>query len=397
MNTHTDEKEEEMIPLSKTALNQAPSGIRKMFELAKEYDNVINLCIGEPGFPTAENIINACKEGLDKGYTKYTSNAGIDGLRKELARKLKRENGISADPDTQIIVTAGGVEAVLLTILTTVSQGDEVLVPTPCWPNYSEQIKIAGGIMVPVPCLEKNGFVPQAVDIEQKITDKTKVLILNSPCNPTGAMIPEEELWRIRDIVLKYNLTVISDQPYERLVYDGRRAVSIGALPDMDEHTVTVNTFSKTYAMSGWRVGYGTGPAHVIAEMVKLKEQTSSSVNASAQYACIEALKNSELTIQKMLEGYTDRRKILIDGLNECKGVHCLYPAGAFYAFANIESFGVTAEELAIDILQKVQVVVTPGTAFGEAGEGFIRMSFASSEEELREAVKRLKNYFNEK
>ncbi len=382
-----------MIRLSETALQMQDSGIRAMFELAKDYDQVINLCIGEPGFPTPLNVIEAGKEALDLGYTKYTSNAGILPLREELSRKLLRENGITADPETQVIVTAGGVEAVLLAILVTVNPGDEALVPTPCWPNYDKQLQIAGGRMVPVPCTEENCFVPKAEDIESRITEKTKALILNSPNNPTGAVIPRSELERIREVVLRHDLTVISDEPYERLIYGGEKHVSIASLPDMADRTITVNTFSKTFAMSGWRVGYGAGPKNAIAAMIKLKEQTSSSVNAAAQYACIEALRGTEEAIRRMVKGYEANREILIDGLNACRGIHCLCPPGAFYAFANIQGFGMTSQEMAIKILKEARVVTTPGTAFGDSGEGFLRMSFASSPEELRVAVQRL-NYF---
>lgn len=375
--------------------NPPVSGIRYMFELADKYENVVKLCIGEPGFPTPDFIIQAGQEALEKGYTKYTSNAGIQMLREAIARKMDRENHIQADPQTEIIVTAGGVEAVLLAFLVTVGRGDDVLIPDPSWPNYPEQVRMACGNPVRIPTYEVDNFVPLAENIEKAITPRTRVLVLNSPNNPTGAVIPREEMMRIRDVVLKYNLTVISDEPYERLIYDGNEHISIASLPDMKEHVITVNTFSKTYAMSGWRVGYGVGPRNAIQAMVLLKEYTSSSVNAAAQYACAAALDRAESDIMRMVNGYQHNRDILIQGLNECKGIVCPVPKGAFYAFANVKGLGMTSQELAEDLVKEVQVVTTPGTAFGNCGEGYLRFSYASSEKDLREALHRLKQYCN--
>lgn len=375
--------------------NPPVSGIRYMFELADKYENVVKLCIGEPGFPTPDFIIQAGQEALEKGYTKYTSNAGIQMLREAIARKMDRENHIQADPQTEIIVTAGGVEAVLLAFLVTVDRGDDVLIPDPSWPNYPEQVQMACGNPVRIPTYEVDNFVPLAENIEKAITPRTRVLVLNSPNNPTGAVIPREEMMRIRDVVLKYNLTVISDEPYERLIYDGNEHISIASLPDMKEHVITVNTFSKTYAMSGWRVGYGVGPRKAIQAMVLLKEYTSSSVNAAAQYACAAALDRAESDIMRMVNGYQHNRDILIQGLNECKGIVCPVPKGAFYAFANVKGLGMTSQELAEDLVKEVQVVTTPGTAFGNCGEGYLRFSYASSEKDLREALHRLKQYCN--
>ncbi|BFL46596.1 pyridoxal phosphate-dependent aminotransferase [Lactonifactor longoviformis] len=381
--------------LSERGLNPPVSGIRAMFELAREYDNVINLCIGEPGFPTPPNVIGAGRDALYKGYTKYTPNAGIPGLREALSQKLLRENKIQADPETEIIVTAGGVEAVLLAMMVTVNPGDEVLVPIPSWPNYPEQIKFVGGTMVPVPAYEKDGFVPTKENIEERITEKTKVLVLNSPNNPTGGVISRGEMEEICKLVRKHDLTIISDEPYERLLYDGAEHVSPASLPNMKEHVITVNTFSKTFAMSGWRVGYASGPKQAIGAMVQIIEQVTSSVNAAAQYACIEALNHTEKAIQKMVKGYQRNRDILVEGLNGCKNVSCRCPLGAFYAFPNIQDTGLTSAQLAADIVKEVQVVTTPGPAFGIYGEGYLRLSYASSETEIREAVKRLQQYFN--
>lgn len=376
-------------------INPPVSGIREMFELADQYDDVINLCIGESGFPTPRNVIEAGREGLLKGYTKYTPNAGVPALREALSEKLERENHIKADPQKQIIVTAGGVEAVLLAILATVDEGDEVLVPCPYWPDYPEQIRLAGGRIREVPTYEKDGFIPLADTIQKYITERTRVLILNSPNNPTGAVIPREELEKIRDLAVQYDLTVISDEPYERLVYDSRGHVSIGSLEGMGERTITANTFSKTYAMSGWRVGYACGPEKIIQAMILLKEQTSSSVNACAQYACIEALKNTDREVKEMVSQYRQHRDFMVSKLNECRRISCRKPEGAFYVFVNIQETGMTSYELAKKILKEVKVVVTPGTGFGKYGEGYIRISCGPSMEELERAANRLSAFFS--
>lgn len=378
---------------SSRTISPPVSGIREMFELAEQYENVINLCIGEPGFDTPLNIIEAGREGLLKGYTKYTPNAGIPMLRDALAEKMEKENHIKVDPNKEIIVTAGGVEAVLLAILATVDIEDEILVPAPHWPNYPEQIKIAGGRMVEVPVYEKDKFVPLAENIEKKITKKTKVLILNSPNNPTGAVIPLNEMKKIRDLAIKYDFTVISDEPYEKLLYDGAEHVSIASLEGMHERTITVNTFSKTYAMSGWRVGYACGPEKIIQAMILLKEHTSSSVNACAQYACVEALKNTDRVVTEMVKEYKARRDFVVSALKKCNFMKLQVPLGAFYVFANIQNTGMSSNDLAKKILKETRVAITPGTGFGPYGEGFLRISYASSMENLKEAMKRIQMF----
>lgn len=377
--------------ISQRALNSPASGIRKMFELANSYDNVINLCIGEPGFTTPKNIIEAGKKALDEGHTKYTSNAGVIELRRVLAEKLKKENGIDVDPEKEIIVTTGAGEAIILTLLALVDEGDEVIIPDPSWPNYLGHIATVGGKVVPVKTFEKDEFGLKAENIRKVITDKTKVIIVNSPSNPTGAIISKQELIEIGKIAKENNIIVLSDEPYEKLIYDDMTHFSLGSCSEFKEHVVTVNSFSKTYAMTGWRVGYACGPEYIIKTMVKLQENLSSCVNSASQQACVEAITGPQDEVYKMVEEYKRRRDILVKGLNELKGVSCIVPKGAFYAFPNIKELGMSSKEVAETIIKEVQVVTTPGSAFGEAGEGYLRLSFASSLDDIVEALERLK------
>lgn len=377
--------------LSLRALNSPASGIREMFELANDYDNVINLCIGEPGFITPANVINAGKRALDEGHTKYTSNAGVIELRRVLAEKLKKDNGIEADPENELIVTTGAGEAIVLTLLALVNDGDEVIIPNPSWPNYLGHIATVSGKAVLVETLEEEGFSLKAEAVKKAITDKTKVIIVNSPSNPTGAIIPKEELIEIGKIAKENDIVIVSDEPYEKLIYDGATNFSLGSCEEFKDHVVTVNSFSKTYAMTGWRVGYAHGPEYIIKAMVKLQENLSSCVNSASQQACIEAITGSQDAVYEMVEEYRKRRDMLVSGLNELPGVSCIVPKGAFYAFSNIKKLGMTSSEVAKTIIREVQVVTTPGSAFGSAGEGYLRLSFASSMEDIVEALNRLK------
>lgn len=378
--------------LSKRALNSPPSGIREMFELANNYDDVINLCIGEPGFTTPNNIIEAAKKALDKGHTKYTSNAGIIELRRVLAEKLEKDNGIKADPENELIVTTGAGEAIVLSLMALVDEGDEVILPNPAWPNYLGHIATVGGVVVSVDTFEEDNFSLKAEAIKKAITDRTKVIIVNSPSNPTGAIMNKDELIEIGKLAKENNIMVISDEPYEKLIYGGKTHFSLASVEEFKDNVITINSFSKTYAMTGWRVGYAHGPKEIISAMVKLQENLSSCVNASAQVAGIEAIIGPQNAVCEMVEEYRKRRDLLVEGLNELKGVSCIVPDGAFYAFPNIKALGKSSKEVAETIIREVQVVTTPGSAFGTAGEGYLRLSFASSTEDIIEALDRLKN-----
>ncbi len=377
-----------MINVSKRCETRPASGIRAMGDMAAQYSNVLHLGIGEPNFNIGANVAEALKKAVDAGKNKYTPTAGIPELRSAIALKLKRENGIDCEA-ASVLVNHGASESIMAAILGVADYGDEVLVPDPSWPNYQGQVHMAGCKTVFYPLLEKDKFHAKAEQIEKRITPKTKLLILNSPSNPTGGVTTREELQAIADLVKKHNIAVISDEPYEKLLYDGAAHVSIGSLPGMQDYVFTVNTFSKSYAMTGLRVGYVQGPLSAMPAIVKIQEGLSSCVNAPAQWAALEALQGSQDYIAEMLEHYTRRRKLLLDGLNALPGVSCLAPEGAFYAFPNISKLG-RSQDVAVDWLKRAQLITIPGSSFGEAGEGFIRVCFAVSEATIKETLSRL-------
>lgn len=386
-----------MIEISKNALSMPTSGIRAMTVLASRYDNVVSFGLGEPDFPTPENIIEAGCDALRNGWTKYVSNQGIPLLLSALAEKMRSYNGMAHVTEDNIHITFGAGQALLLTMETVLNPGDEVIIPTPCFPNYFGYVHMAGGISVIVPTKEENGFRVTASDIEAKITSHTKAILINSPCNPTGAVLTEADIRAIAEVARVHNLIVISDEPYEAIIYDGQKSFSMGSIPGMEDLVITVNSFSKSYAMTGWRIGYVVAPKAVRERMTLLQESMGSSVTAMCQKAAVEAITGSQDTVDAMCREYEKRRNLLVEGLNQVQGFSCIKPGGAFYAFPNIKSFGVPSQELAVNILNEVQVLATPGSAFGEGGEGYLRFSYASSEEAILEGIRRLKKMFGEK
>lgn len=374
--------------ISRRAETTPRSGIREMFDLAARYDDVVSLGIGEPGFQTPPHIVEAGIKALLEGHTKYTPNAGISQLREAIAAKMS-DYGLHVNGEN-VIVTTGAGEAVLLALLVTTDPGDEVIIPDPCWPNYFGHAAIAGVNLKLAKAYEKDHFHLNAASIESVLTPRTRALIINTPSNPTGAVLSKQELEEISEIVLKYGLKVISDETYSEIIYDGRKHVSIASLPDMADRTIVVNSFSKTYAMTGWRVGFAAGDSNSIAQMAKLQESVSSCVNASAQQACLAALNGPQDCVREMVEGYRERRDLLLRGLREIKGVSCIVPEGSFYAFPNIKKLSTSSKEAAMTFLDKAHVVVVPGTAFGESGEGYIRISFCGSRESINKGLDRL-------
>ncbi len=386
-----------MMQMSKSALTMPTSGIRAMTVLAAKYDNVLSFGLGEPDFPTPQNIINAGRNALDEGWTKYVANQGIAPLLSALAEKMRKYNGMEYVTEENLHITFGAGQALLLTMETILEPGDEVIVPTPCFPNYFGYIHMAGGTSVIVPTCEENGFRVTAEEIKSKITTRTKAIILNSPCNPTGAVLTEADIRQIAAVAVEHNLIVISDEPYEAIIYDGQKNFSIGSIPEMKDLVITINSFSKSYAMTGWRIGYVAAPVEVREQMPLLQESMGSSVTAACQIAACEAITGSQETVEKMCSQYERRRDILVEGLNQVQGFSCINPGGAFYVFPNVKSFGILSQDLAVKILDQVQVLTTPGSAFGDSGEGYLRFSYASSEETIREGITRLKRMFGEK
>ena len=384
--------------LSQAAMTAERSGIRRMFELAKSYDDAINLTLGEPGFATPDYIVEAAVASLRAGKTKYTPNAGIKPLRDAIAHKLKSENGILCDPNKNIIVTAGATQGLMLAIATLVDKGDEVIIQGPNWPDYKGQLDTVGAKAVYACVSEENDFKMTAALIEPLITEKTKLIIINSPSNPTGGVLDEADLWEIAALVKKHKIFIISDEPYEKLVYDGFKQKSLAAIADgIEDYVITVNSLSKTYAMTGFRVGYVCACERIIKEMTKLQEFMIASVPEPMQEAAVKALLEADADVKQMVEYYDRNRRLLVDGLNTINGFSCHLPKGAFYVFANITGFGMTSVEAAEHILAKTHVVTAPGSAFGEGGEGYIRICYASKYEQLQEALARLEAAFGRK
>ena len=386
-----------MMNLSTAAQNALPSGVRRMFELAKKYDDSINLTLGEPGFTAPEHVIEAGIKGLKDKKTKYTPNAGIKELRDAIARKLEKENGIKCDPDKNLIVTAGATQALMLAMVTLVNPGDEVIIQGPNWPDYRGQIDMVNAKTVYAKVDEKNEFKMTADVIEPLITDKTKLIIINSPSNPTGGVLDWEDLLEIAELVKKYKIFIISDEPYERLVYDGFEQKSLASIPGIEDYVLTINSLSKTYAMTGFRVGYICANENIVENLVKLHENMIASVPEPMQLAAAEALYHGEKDVEEMVQYYDRNRHLIVEGLNKIKGFSCLCPKGAFYVFPNITGFGMSSRETAEYILEKTHVVTSPGDAFGPDGEGYIRICYASKYEDIKEALSRMEKAFGTK
>jgi len=369
--------------LSKTASNYPASGIRYMFDLAAQYDDLINLGVGEPNFKTPQDIKKAGKKAIDEDYTHYVSNAGIVELRQSIVDKYKRE-----------LVTVGAMEAILLTLITIINPGDEVIVTNPCYPNYLGQIMMVGGKVISVPLYEENEFKLQAEDLKKAITPKTKAIFLNSPNNPVGAVLDKEDIEVLEEVIQKHNLIVISDEVYEKILFDGHTHFSMAQIPEVKDKIVIINSFSKTYAMTGWRIGYAViGDKDIISRMPKLQEGITSCVSSFIQKAAVEAINGPQDAVDRMVADYARRRDILIDGLNAIPGIKCMKSPGSFYAFPNIKAFGKTSFDFAVELLKEAGVVGVPGSAFGSMGEGYLRFSFANSDENLKEAVNRITEY----
>lgn len=379
-------------PLSKMVAEMEPSGIRRFFDVASTMDNVISLGVGEPDFDTPWHIREEGIYSLEKGRTFYTSNAGLLPLRKEVCTYLKRRFALSYDSD-EVIITVGGSEAIDIAFRTMLDPGDEVIVPEPCFVSYVPCITMAGGLPVRLALEEKDEFKLTKQKLLSAITDKTKMVVLPFPNNPTGAIMTHEELQIVADVIKEHDLFVLSDEIYSELSYQGDH-VSIAAIPGMKERSVVINGFSKSYAMTGWRLGYAVGPKEIIKQMIKVHQYLIMSAPTTSQYAAIEALRNGDEDVAKMRESYDERRRFLVKELREM-GMPCFEPMGAFYVFSNISRFGMTSEEFAKTLLEKEHVAVVPGSAFGTCGEGFLRISYAYSIEDLKKALVKIQNFID--
>ena len=378
-------------PLSKKVTGIAPSGIRKFFDIVSEMPDAISLGVGEPDFDTPWRIREEGIYSLERGKTFYTSNSGLKELKIEICKYLDRKVDVQYDYRNEVIVTVGGSEGIDIALRAMLDEGDEVLIPQPCYVSYLPCTILADGVPVTIPLQEKNEFKLTAEELEAAITPKTKVLIMPFPNNPTGSIMTREDLEPIVEVVKKYDLFVISDEIYSELSYQGEH-VSIASFEGMKERTILINGFSKGFAMTGWRLGYACGPKEIIEQMVKIHQFAIMCAPTNSQYAAVEALRNCDAEVQEMRESYNQRRRFLMSEFNRI-GLQCFEPFGAFYVFPSVQEFGMTSEEFALRFLEEEKVAVVPGTAFGDCGEGFLRISYAYSIEDLKEAIGRLERF----
>ena len=378
-------------PLSEKCVALKPSGIRKFFDIVAEMKDAISLGVGEPDFDTPWHIRDEGIYSLEKGRTFYTSNAGLMELRKEICNYLNRRFDLSYDPKTETLITVGGSEGIDMALRAMVNPGDEVIIPQPSYVSYEPCAILADAKPVIINLKNENEFRLTAGELEEAITEKTKLLILPFPNNPTGAIMEREDLEAIREVILKHDIYVLSDEIYAELTYKGEH-VSIASLPGMKERTIVINGFSKAYAMTGWRLGYACGPANIIAQMTKIHQFAIMCAPTTSQYAAIDALKNGDEDVSSMCEAYNQRRRFLMSEF-EKMGLPCFEPYGAFYVFPCIKEFKMTSEEFATRLLEEEKVAVVPGTAFGDCGEGFLRISYAYSIENLKIALERIADF----
>ena len=378
-------------PLADKVVEIKPSGIRKFFDVVKEIKGAISLGVGEPDFDTPWHIREEGIYSLEKGKTHYTSNAGLEELRQEICNYMKRKNGLTYDWKKQVLVTVGGSEAIDIGLRAMINPGDEVLIPQPSYVSYEPCAVLAGATPVIINLKAENEFRLTAQELEDAITDKTKILILPFPNNPTGAIMERKDLEAIAEVIIRHDIYVMSDEIYAELTYKGEH-VSIASLPGMQERTLLINGFSKAYAMTGWRMGYVCGPENIIAQMTKIHQFAIMCAPTTGQFAAVDALKNGDPDIAEMRTAYNQRRRYLMNAFREM-GLECFEPYGAFYVFPCIKEFGMTSEEFATRFLEEEKVAVVPGTAFGDCGEGFLRISYAYSLENLKIAIGRLEHF----
>lgn len=378
-------------PLSKQVVNIKPSGIRKFFDIVSEMKDAISLGVGEPDFDTPWHIRDEGMYSLEKGRTFYTSNAGLKELKIEISKYLNRRYQLTYDDQSEVIVTVGGSEAIDIGLRAMIDLGDEVLIPQPSYVSYEPCTILAGGKPVIIELKNENQFRLTAEELKAAITEKTKILILPYPNNPTGAIMEESDLEEIVKIIIENDIYVLSDEIYSELSY-AKEHVSIASFPGMKERTIVINGFSKSYAMTGWRLGYACGPQNIIEQMIKIHQFAIMCAPTTSQYAAVEALKNGDEDVAMMKEAYNQRRRYLIHAFKKME-LDCFEPFGAFYMFPNIQEFGLTSDEFATRFLLEEKVAVVPGTAFGDCGEGFLRISYAYSLDQLKVAIGRLEKF----
>ena len=380
--------------LNQNLVKTKPSGIRKFFSIAEELDNVISLGVGEPDFLTPWHIRNTAIDYLDKGATRYTANAGLAALRAEICDFYARKYNIEYNSKTEALVTVGGSEGIDMAIRSVISPGDDVLLVEPCFVCYRPIVEICGGNVITINTKAEDNFKLTADEIEAAVTPKTKLIIMLYPNNPTGAVMRKEDLVKIIPVIKKHDLLVLTDEIYSALTYGNEAHTSIASLPGMKERTIVINGFSKTYSMTGWRLGYALAPAEIISQMTKLHQFAIMSAPTNSQYAAVEALKNGDGDIEKMREEYDLRRRYTVSRFNEM-GLTCFEPEGAFYAFPSIKSTRLSSDDFCEKLIMDKRVAVTPGNAFGDCGEGHIRVSYCYSIDNIKKAADRIEEFVN--
>ena len=380
-------------PLSECIVKIKPSGIRKFFDVVSEMPDAISLGVGEPDFDTPWHVRDEGIYALEKGRTFYTSNSGLMELREEICKYYTRKFRASYDPKKECLITVGGSEGIDIALRAMLDPGDEVIIPEPCYVSYLPCVELTHGVPVHINLKAENEFRLTAEELEAAITDKTKVVILPFPNNPTGAIMEQEDLEQIAKVILEHDLYVLSDEIYAELSYKDKH-VSIASLPGMRDRTIVINGFSKAYAMTGWRLGYALAPQIICEQMTKIHQFAIMCAPTNSQYAAIEAIRNGDKDIEVMVEAYNQRRMFLLQTFKEM-GLECFEPFGAFYVFPCIKQYGMSSEEFATELLKKEKVAVVPGTAFGDCGEGYLRISYAYSIEELKEAIGRIKHFID--
>ena len=378
--------------LSQKVVGLKPSGIRKFFDIVSEMPDAISLGVGEPDFDTPWHVRDEGIYSLERGRTFYTSNSGLLELRTEIANYIKRTQGLTYDPRKEILITVGGSEAIDLMLRAMINEGDEVIIPQPSYVSYEPCAILADAVPVVINLKAENEFRLKPEELEAAITEKSKILVLPFPNNPTGAIMEKEDLEKLVDIIIKNDLYVLSDEIYAELTYTGKPHVSIASLPGMQERTVLVNGFSKAYAMTGWRLGYACGPDWLMQQMTKIHQYAIMCAPTTSQYAAVEALKNGDDDVAMMRDSYNERRRYVLHTLRSM-GLPCFEAQGAFYVFPDIREFGMTSDEFATRLLQEEKVAIVPGTAFGDCGEGFLRISYAYSLDNLKAALSRLEKF----
>ncbi len=383
-----------MKELSKTMQAVPWSAIRKIFDMCIGVDDLVKFTVGEPDFATQPNVIEAAHQAMLRGETKYTSNRGVIELRRAISEAARKKKNVEIDPETEIIVTNGGMQALFMSMKALLNPGDEIIIGAPYFTNYLSQVLMCDAVPKFVQLREEDGFIMTVDALRAAITDKTKAVLLNSPSNPLGSVIDRESLEGLAQVIKENDLYVITDEVYQDYIYDDDvKFCSIASLEGMKERSIIVDSCSKAFAMTGWRVGYAAGPAHIIDLMVKQQEGMASCVNAPAQYAALEAITNTEQAVSDMIQTFRRRRDLFVEGINNIDGLSCVKPKGAFYLFVNIKKTGLTSDEFAVRLLQEAKVGVIPGSGFGDEGEGYVRISYVVSEDDIREGLKRIEGF----